>query len=269
MTNRALIVGISEYAPLASNLPSSLVEIENWRSLLVDCYRFSPYLVDVLANRFASRSMVLNRLSVLLGDTEAGDQRVLIFCGHGLRLHRNGTAGTEKDHRDEGLVLYPAGATNPLDVTLFDDELASLYRHSSVRAGTLVTFIFDSCYSGGLDFSDTARISSTDGIADDLLSDYDRTAAGIVRIGLHLGHFASAAPPVVIAAAGEAERAVERDDAGAPRSLFSSLATAVLKRTPSLSYAALIQSIAPWMRYAAQVPILRGDMARAERPFLN
>ncbi len=265
---KALIVGNSLYAPLLPNLRSSSYEIERWRDLLVETFGFPDTNVRLLADERATKNVVMDRLLWLFGDTQPGDQLVFIFCGHGVRIRRKESTGDRLDLQDEGLVLQPAGATDVRDVVLFDDDLTSLYCSMSVDGAALPTFIFDCCYSAGFDFSEQERERSALMLPSDGAK-HDTSTGNVVRFGLQLTRGWICSHPVILAASGEYDLAIEVERHHAQRSLFSSLALAALRTNPALTYEALIQTISPCMRFAAQQPWLGGDADRMQRRFLE
>jgi len=264
MVKKALLVGVSEYLPLKANLRSATIEVENWKALLVRTYAFGEHNVRVLMNERATKRAVLDRLTWLLAGALEGDQIVFVFCGHGLRARRRNDEGKLLEREDEGLIPYPAGSSSALDVSIFDDDLTDLYERMGVRRGALPTFIFDCCYSAGIDFSETHRTRLTRPARSHVAPSFD-----VVRFGLRLTRNGSGPQPVVIAASGETGLAIEVEAAGQPRSLFSLHALDTLRGNPRVSYSDLITTIKPLMTFAAQEPCIRGDCQRTKRSFLH
>jgi len=262
MVRKALVVGVSEYLPLKANLRSSTVEVENWKRLLIRTYSFAEYNVRVLVNERATKRAILDRLIWLLADACERDQIVFVFCGHGVRARRRDSSGRPANHEDEGLLPFPAGSTSALDISIFDDDLTDLYRKMCVPRSALPTFIFDCCYSAGLDFSATHRGNRP-------VPSHAPSSVNVVHFGLRLARGDCGPKPIVIAASGETGLAIETDVGGMPRSLFSFHALNSLHRNPALSYQNLIDQIRPDMEYAAQVPDIRGDEQRKQRAFLT
>jgi hypothetical protein len=267
MKRRALIVGISDYAPLVPDLQSSVFEMERWRDLLVDIYHFADHDIRLLADRRATRSAILDRLIWLLSDTHADDELVFIFCGHGMRVRRRDSVGDLIDLQDEGIVAYPAGSADPLDAVIFDDDLTTLYCSMAVALKALPTFVFDCCYSAGLDFSEAERVRKSIMLPADL-AHRNRSTANVVRFGLEITKSA-VTHPLMIAASGEYDQAIEIVRDNQSRSLFSSLAIAALRTTPTLTYQELIATISPHMQFAGQEPCLIGDAERLQQQFLK
>ena len=263
MVKKALIVGVSEYEPLGADLKSSLIEIEQWRHLLLREYSFADDNIRLLKDRRATRSTVMDRLMWLLSNAEDDDQLVFIFCGHGTRARGKDSGGRLRNFQNEALVPFPAGAADPLDIAISDDDLTELYCSMSVPPGALTTLILDCCFSAGIDFSEQ-------GIVRKAIRNYDEWGpANVLRFGLRITQSVHAIHPLVIAASGEVDVAFEVPDGDRTRSLFSFLAIDALRRNPKLSYQDLITTIAPRMLYAAQEPCLRGDTNRMKEQFLQ
>lgn len=263
MTRRALLVGITDYAPLASDLVSAPADIAAWQHLLRSHYRFGTDEMRVLLNERATKEAVVDRLVWLFADAEPGDRLLFIYRGHGGRAKRRNAQ--KHALQDEAIVLYPMTERDPMDSALFDDELADLFDTLAVPDSASATLVLDCCHSAGVDFLD-----ATPGAPDYLPAQLDPVAATAVtmsRFAMRLEQCTSAAPPVVIAAAAAGEVAVEIMTPSGPRSLFSALAVAALCERPSLTYCELLQRIAPQMKYASHQPMIRGNRARMQRPF--
>jgi hypothetical protein len=268
MKKKALIVGISDYAPLQPSLKSSAVEIAQWRDLLVERFEFADADIRLVAERRATKTAIIDRLMWLLGDARPGDQLVFIFCGHGVRARRRDSAGDLLDLQDEGLVPHPGGAVDPLDVAIFDDDLMAVYCSMAVPAGARPTFIFDCCYSGGIDFSEPDQLRKSIILPVDL-AHRNRGVTNVVRFGLGVTRTDVCVHPVIVTASGERDVAIEVGPDDDKRSLFSSHAIAALRENPALSYQDLITTITPLMKSDAQQPCLHGDAERIQGQFFK
>ncbi|HYK03657.1 MAG TPA: caspase family protein [Thermoanaerobaculia bacterium] len=266
MKKRALIVGISEYTPLLPNLFSAAFEARKWRDLLLQVYGFARRNVVMLVDKAATRSAITDRLMWLLGDSRPGDQLVFIFCGHGVRTPRPGSVGDCVDLQDEGLVPYPAGAADPRDVALFDDDLTALYCSIGIAPGARPTFIFDCCYSAGLDFAKPERTRKALVLPVDL-AHCGRSPENFFRLALQGARSGVCTDPLVVASTGEYDEASEVPPATQKRSLFSSRAIETLRRNPVLTYQDLVSSVALDMEFLRQTPSLTGDPFRIQQQF--
>lgn len=268
MTKRALIVGISDYTPIAPPLASSMVEIERWRELLVGRYGFSDSNVRLLREYHATKAATIDRLAWLLADSGPGDQLVFVFCGHGLRTKRRHVTADPLDVCEEALVLHPAGMTRADDVALFESELASMYHAIGVARGALPTFILDCCFSAGIDLRPAQAFGGFAQATADL-EERDRQTVAVVRFGLRLARPSASAPPLVVAGSDESAFATEIEIGGVTRSRFSSLAIKALSSNPALTYEELLRYVAGEMETVNQEPSLRGAPERIQNCFLQ
>lgn len=265
MAKRALIVGVSDYAPVAHDLPSARLDIAEWEDLLDRSYGFTQ--IRSLVDERATKAAVADGLTWLLARAGTGDQLVFIFCGHGARIPGRNTRLVKDGLHDEAIILYPGAATDLLDAAFWDDELTDLYRTMSVPDAALPTFIFDCCFSAGVDFSELPALEGPPAPPSGL-SRSDRQAAGAVRFGLNLTYASPSVPPLIIAASSATSVALEIDTPRGKRSLFSELAITALRENPSLSCQELLRMIAPRMQYAQQ-PSVRGKTERIQKPLFH
>jgi len=265
MKKRALIVGISQYTPLLPDLLSAAFEAREWRDLLMQVYGFARRNIVMLVDKTATRSTIKDRFLWLLGDSRPGDQLVFIFCGHGVRTPRADSAGDCVDLQDEGLVPYPAGAADPRDVALFDDDLTALYCSIGIAPRARPTFIFDCCYSTGLDFAKPEQTRRALVLPVDPA--HDRSPENVLRFTMQGARAVGCTGPLVVASTGEYDEASEVPQENRKRSLFSSLAIDALRRNPALTYQDLVSSVALDMEFARQKPSLTGDPFRIHLQF--
>lgn len=256
---KALIVGISDYTPLLPDVPYASTESGHWRNLLVYRYGFDAANVRELTSPCATLGNIEHRMSWLFARAEAGDQLVFVFVGHGHRLRREGASSLQ-----EALIAYPAGATDLNHVALFDHALATLLARASVSDEARLTFIFDCCHGGGIDFREQPTFG--DRFAQALDFARQGSMANVVLVGAR-GRRNVTPIPVVIGAVG-ADRSTGGDD-GETRSVFSSLALQQLEQNPTLTYRELVEAITPAMKAKKQEPCLVGDEARTRERFLE
>jgi hypothetical protein len=266
MKKRALIVGISDYTPLLPNLFSAAFEAEKWHDLLVQVYGFESRNIVMLTDKAATKRAIDDRLIWLLGNSRPGDQLVFIFCGHGIRTPRRSSAGDCLDLQDEGLVSYPVGAADPRDVAIFDDDLTALYCSMGIAPRTRPTFIFDCCYSAGVDFSKPEQTLRA------LVLPVEpghggRSPENVLLFTMQGARAGVCTEPLVVASTGEYDEASEVGQEHQKRSLFSSLAIEALHKNPALTYQDLISSVALNMEFARQTPCLTGDPCRIQQQF--
>jgi hypothetical protein len=269
--DRALIVGISDYAGVAPRLPGCIQDAQDWRALLEGKFAFSREQIRELANEAATKKSLISSLQWLLADAQAGDRRVFVFAGHGARTaRRSDDTGDIDDGMDEALVTYPSATKDTNEMLLFDDELATLLATSGMAVGATVTLVVDACHSGGLakDWSDDTPMPRAW-----LLECDEERVRPLRRFGssIMLGEVRERPNTMIVAASGQTESAWDaRMDDGKRHGVFSFYATAALLDCASLSYVALLGLVTPKIvtRFP-QHPCLLGDGTREEQPFLR
>ncbi len=164
-TNRALLVGINNYAPANAsdntrgstwvNLDGCLNDVRAVHSVLLQRYGFRPELIDTLMDRQASRAAILNKLKELGEKSQKGDVVVFFYSGHGSWVKNS--LSQEKDKKDEAIVPFDAYLGTPY---IRDKELTPLL-NAICDKGALLTVILDCCHSGsmtrGLPLSDPPK----------------------------------------------------------------------------------------------------------------
>jgi hypothetical protein len=130
---KALLIGIDNYADPRNNLPSCVADTEAFKRLLVTHYDFSDENVRSLHDGQAVIEEVEKELDWLFEGAEDADRLIFFYSGHGYYVPR-------AESFEEVLVLHDGGF-------LEDDKLSA--RTQAVPAGTL-TIVLDSCFSGGM-----------------------------------------------------------------------------------------------------------------------
>jgi hypothetical protein len=131
-TNRALLVAINNYGSQQNNLPSCLEDAARFRSLLEERYGFDQF--TELYDGDATVANVEQGLTWLFEDVAPDDRLVFFYSGHGYQ-QPNG------ENLEECLVLSNMEF-------LFDDRLSEL---SQTAPPGVLTVVFDSCFSGGME----------------------------------------------------------------------------------------------------------------------
>lgn len=161
-TNRALLVGISDYGNPRGNYPDRL-----WRNingakdieLLKPTLESRSFKVTTLVDGEATKAAIVSALKQLAKDSKAGDVVYLHFSMHG-QLVEEGTKWNpkkdEKDGWDEALVPVDAKMVfNEGEYWgqnhLLDDELRPLIDKIRKAVGTkgIVYVALDACHAGG------------------------------------------------------------------------------------------------------------------------
>jgi len=146
---KALLVGINKYAETEYNgLRGCINDVNGLVNLCTRRFEFSE--VSVLTNKSATFDNVTRALTSLVDSSEAGDQILFYFSGHGAQVVD--LNGDEDDKLDECIVTYDHSWDKPF----VDDHLYSCIKNLHAEAD--LTLLVDACHSGGLvDFDDNER----------------------------------------------------------------------------------------------------------------
>lgn len=138
---RALLVGINKYQIPNADLNGCVNDVTRMRDLLVDVYGFDPDNIRLLTDERATREGILERLYWLFEGSQAGDEIVFHYSGHGAQVRdRDG------DELDDGLDEILCPTDMDWDYPLTDDDLAVAFK--GLAKGAYFTMISDSCHSG-------------------------------------------------------------------------------------------------------------------------
>lgn len=148
---KALVVGITDYNGKYGSLPGCITDMQEWGNLLINKHEFITENVRLLSNDRATRTEILSRLEWLFSDKSA-THLVFVFAGHGARIRRRDyDTGDLADQMDEALVAYPSSKDEDIQKHLiYDDDLCNIVTGFSEGSNAAITFIFDSCHSGGM-----------------------------------------------------------------------------------------------------------------------
>ncbi|MGV3616526.1 MAG: caspase family protein [Fimbriimonas sp.] len=150
----AVMVGINDYPepktadgkpmldkdgkPIVVDLSGCVNDVKNYNDLLVNKFGVKSDNVKLILNGDASQKGFIDGMKWLLGTAKAGDQIIFVYSGHGTQMDDK----EEEDGKGEAIVL----ADNTLVTGKFFNELSRM----TSKAGMNATFVFDSCYSGGM-----------------------------------------------------------------------------------------------------------------------
>lgn len=163
--DRALLIGVGDYALPGARLPGIPQDVATMRELLGEL-GFDDRHIHTLVDREATLSAI--RIAFqrhLIHGVGADDRVVIYFSGHGTQVPD--TSGDEADGVDETLLPFDArlatrGGTTVLENTLLDDEMESLL--SAIPAGEVIVIV-DACHSGtvtrALDPGDAGHVSKS------------------------------------------------------------------------------------------------------------
>lgn len=150
----ALCIGINDYPdvlddagklakdkdgnPIDPDLRGAVNDATSMRDLFIAKYGVKPENAKLITNKDANEKGFIDGLKWILGKLKPGDQMLFTYSGHGGQIDSK----TEADGQDEVIVL----ADNKL---VPDDLFAEIVKTTS-EAGIHSTFVFDSCFSGGM-----------------------------------------------------------------------------------------------------------------------
>jgi Caspase domain len=148
---RALLVGINNYGVSGTsgwkNLNGAVNDVDLQYYLLIYRFGFRPEEIVKLTDQQASRQRILTELENLIKWAKPNDVVVFHFSGHGsnvydpLKVHKDQVVGT----------IVPADSALPVrgGGEVDDITAGTLFLLMSAFQTDNVTFILDSCYSGG------------------------------------------------------------------------------------------------------------------------
>ncbi len=170
----AVMVGISDYSGLASNLPYTADDARNLAQTLRADGVLAPQSI-VLTDGEATRARVRAAFQQVAAQAGPNDLFLFFYSGHGSQSDTS-SAIQEPDQRNETIVLR--------DGEITDDEMAQMF--SQVRA-RVALIALDSCFSGGF----ARDVVSRPGVMGLFSSEEDLTSAVAdkFRAGGYLSHF--------------------------------------------------------------------------------
>ncbi len=144
-SNRALLVGISQYQVSRFNLSYADDDALDYFNALISGTNWSPDQVTILLNSAATRDAIIAAINNVGGQLGSDDKFVFFYSGHGTR-------GPDVDPLDEadGLDEYIVphdGLPNSNARDIRDDELELIFSGLPTRN---ILAVFDSSFSGGL-----------------------------------------------------------------------------------------------------------------------
>lgn len=155
---RALLIGIDEYAPPAGytasaangridypNLSGCKNDANALYSIITSRFGFDVKNVDTLFDKAASREGILVAMKKLLESSTAGDIAFIYYAGHGSEVKNS--LSFELDKKDQTIV--PADAWKESIPDIRDKELSKIF-NDFLDKKVKLTVIFDCCHSGSL-----------------------------------------------------------------------------------------------------------------------
>lgn len=140
-TQRALLIGVSNYEANLPPLAGSRNDVMLIRELLVQKFGFDRSNIQLMIDEQATRDQIFAAVRALSARTAPDDIVLIHFSGHGSQAPD--TNGDEQDGFDETILPHDSRTPGVADIT--DDELNMLL--SGFESGSVVV-ILDSCHSG-------------------------------------------------------------------------------------------------------------------------
>ena len=147
---RGLVIGIDDYAPGPRGPGKLKGAVNDARDIHEALTEVGVEDLTVLLDGDATRERIRTEWRGLLERAEPGDTLVLTYAGHGSQEEPERVPGTERDGKDEVLIL--GGFRSTGDGTrerIIDDELNQWFLDAG-RKELKVVFVADSCHSGTL-----------------------------------------------------------------------------------------------------------------------
>lgn len=139
--DRALIVGVGEFADARMNLPGIDLDVRLMQEV---ADRLGFQQVDTLADADATLGGFTQRFEALIRDVQRDDRVLIYVSSHGTRVPDDD--GDEPDGKDEALLLHDTEVRDgTLHRFLRDDVLSALLRRLPSRD---VLVLIDACHSG-------------------------------------------------------------------------------------------------------------------------
>ena len=146
MKNKALLVGINKYPDPRNELRGCVNDILDMEHFITDTNKVYPKQnIKKLTNKDATKKGILTHLKWLIEGSEAGDQLLFHYSGHGAQAPTLFTS-LEKDGLDEIICPYDFDGTNK--TSLRDKEFAQLF--AGIPKGVHFVWISDSCHAEDL-----------------------------------------------------------------------------------------------------------------------
>lgn len=134
----ALCIGINDYEGEKNDLKGAVNDANKFKDVFITSYGVKAANVRMLLDKNVSLDKFLAEMKWLISSAKAGDQIAFMYSGHGGQVDDK----TEADGKEEVLVLADG---NLIPGDLFG-ELAKALNEARINS----TWIFDSCFSGGM-----------------------------------------------------------------------------------------------------------------------
>jgi hypothetical protein len=151
---RGVIIGINDYVGEKDDLAGAVADAQDIAAAM---RRAGARDLTVLTDAAATKSRIARAWSDLVGRARPGDIAVFSYAGHGSQETEPAGRNGEKDGKNENFILggFTAEGAGSLE-RIVDDEIADWLRSADLK-GVRVVFIADSCHSGTMTRSASAR----------------------------------------------------------------------------------------------------------------
>ncbi len=151
---RALLIGINDYAAndrpdpsggkewIPADLRGAINDLEKMRAVLTSRFGFKSSEIRTLADREATREVILNAMREIVRASGPDDVVYIHFSGHGSQVADTDGDETDDDF-DETILPHDARTGAVPDIT--DDEIGEILSRLKTRHALIV---LDSCHSG-------------------------------------------------------------------------------------------------------------------------
>ena len=147
---RGLVIGIDDYAPRPLGAGKLKGAVNDARDIHEALTEVGVEDLTILLDGDATRERIRTEWRGLLERAEPGDTLVLTYAGHGSQEEPERVPGTERDGKDEVLILGGFRSTGyGTRERIIDDELNQWFLDAG-RKELKVVFVADSCHSGTL-----------------------------------------------------------------------------------------------------------------------
>ena len=149
----AVIVGISDYAGIVNDIEYADDDALDMLTVLTTVYGYDRKNILLLISDFkvnnATGERIVEAIDWLRENEDKGDEVLFFYSGHGARGKADDGDG---EAIDEAIVPYECTSAS----LIWDGELRSMFSDFET---TRIVFVFDSCYSGGMnDLKEDGRV---------------------------------------------------------------------------------------------------------------
>ena len=160
MNNKALLVGINKYPDPRNELRGCINDILDMETFISEQHTiYNKSSIKKLTDKQATKKSIVENLKWLIEGTQAGDQILFHYSGHGAQAPTHHPR-EEADGNDEIICPYDFDWSN--ETTLRDKEFAQLF--STIPKGVHFVWVSDSCHAEDLSrdmINDTNDTSNT------------------------------------------------------------------------------------------------------------